>query len=870
MKNRTTPDGFHAINCCFDVSVPLVSADRLPGRFGIHTQRFSVNALPSKGWVLAMLVCILLPLAGFAQKKKSAPTPPPADPFATKIAGLRAFPGFIPFWYDEKKDKVYLSIEKFGEELLYVRSLTAGVGSNDLGLDRGQIGGVHVVRFDRRGPKVLMIEPNYMYRALSDNKDESRAVQEAFAQSVLWGFPVEAEGGGKVLVDATAFLLRDAHGVAQRLRDMNQGDYHLEDQRSALYPEMIRNFPKNSEFEAILTFTGNAHGEFIESVVPSPGSVTVREHHSFVELPDREYKPRKFDPRSGYFGISYFDYATPISEPIEKRFISRHRLEKKDPKAAVSEAVKPIVYYLDRGTPEPIRSALLDGARWWNQAFESAGYRNAFSVEMMPEGADPMDVRYNVIQWVHRSTRGWSYGATVTDPRTGEIIKGHVTLGSLRVSQDFLIAEGLLAPYADGTVSPELQKMALARLRQLAAHEVGHTLGLAHAYGASAESNASVMDYPHPWVDIQDGKLSLQNAYGDKIGSWDKVAIQFGYQDFPDGTDEPTELNAIITKSISDGLSFLSDQDARPAGGAHPYAHLWDNGNDAATELNRVMEIRSIALRNLGDRSIRPGAPMATIEEVLVPMYFFHRYQTEATAKVVGGLNYRYALRGDGQLVTQFVTPEAQERALNALLATLSAQSLTLPERILQSIPPRPMFYDRHRELITGRTDLTFDGLAVAENAADLTIGLLLHPARTGRLLEHHARDSKQPSLESVIDKLADATTRATPAKNFEGAVQITTSDVFINHLLELMRDEGATPQVRSVAMLKANQLKSWLLNRAQGTPDEQWKAHYTSAAGRIGHALEGPAVQNSSKDLKIPPGQPIGQSEEAYCSQQR
>ncbi|HTF21710.1 MAG TPA: DUF5117 domain-containing protein, partial [Chryseolinea sp.] len=570
---------------------------------------FTVGLLSATLWLVASVPAM-------AQKKKSdtAVAPAPADPFASKVAGLKHFPGFVPFYYDEKKDKLYLAIEKFDEELLYVRSLTAGVGSNDLGLDRGQIGGVHVVKFDRRGPKVLMVELNYKYRAVTDNKDERRAVREAFAQSVLWGFPVEAEGGGKVLVDATSFLLRDAHGVAQALRDANQGDYRLDDQRCALFPEAIKNFPKNSEFEAILTFSGNPTGEYITTVVPSPGSVTVRQHHSLVELPDSGYKPRAYDPRSGYFGISYFDYATPISEPIEKRFIARHRLEKKDPTAALSDPVEPIVYYLDRGTPEPIRSALLDGARWWNQAYEAAGYRNAFRVEMMPEDADPMDVRYNVIQWVHRSTRGWSYGATVMDPRTGEIIKGHVTLGSLRVRQDFLIAEGLLSPYADSQVSPEMQQMALARLRQLSAHEVGHTLGLAHAYSASAEHNASVMDYPHPFVTIQDGKLSLQQAYDDKIGVWDKVTIQFGYQDFPDGADEATALKGIITKSLSDGLTFLSDQDARPRGGAHPFAHLWDNGSDAVTELKRVMEVRSIALRNFGERNIRPGAPMATLE----------------------------------------------------------------------------------------------------------------------------------------------------------------------------------------------------------------------------------------------------------------
>lgn len=843
-------------------------------RDGVGVNNQGARYVSWPGLLVTTLLSVVFSLGvstnGIAQKKKSENTEPAAqDAFTSRTAGLKYYPGFVPFYFDEKKDKVYLALEKFGEELLYVRSLTAGVGSNDIGLDRGQLGGNHVVRFDRRGPKVLLVEPNYMYRAITNNPDERRAVQEAFAQSVIWGFPVEAEGGGKVLVDATAFLLRDAHGVARQLRETNQGDYRLDDSRCALFPENTKNFPKNSEFEAILTFTGNPEGEYIQSVTPSPSSVSVRQHHSFVALPDNEYKPRKYDPRSGYFGMSYFDYSTPISEPIEKRFIARHRLEKKEPTAALSDAVEPIVYYLDRGTPEPIRSALLDGARWWNQAFEAAGYRNAFQVEMMPEGADPMDVRYNVIQWVHRSTRGWSYGATVMDPRTGEIIKGHVTLGSLRVRQDFLIAEGLLAPYGDAQVPPEMQQMALARLRQLSAHEVGHTLGLAHAYSASAERNASVMDYPHPFVTIKEGKLSLQDAYDDKIGVWDKVAIAFGYQDFPEGTNEPTALDAIISKSLQDGLTFLSDQDARPRGGAHPFAHLWDNGSDAATELNRVLEIRSIALRNFGERNIRPGAPMATLEEALVPMYFFHRYQVEAAAKLVGGLNYRYALRGDAQPVTQFIDPEVQERALAALLTTINVRSLALPERILQLIPPRPMFYDRHRELVHGRTDLTFDGLAAAENAASLTVGLLLHPARAARLVEYHARDLKQPSLESVLDKIANASTKSAPAKGYDAAVQITVSNVFVTHLLKLATDENASPQVRSVALLKANQLKSWLVSRAEGTADEAWKAHYAAAAEQISNVQKSPSGTARSKDLTVPPGQPIGQLEEDYCTQQ-
>jgi hypothetical protein len=591
----------------------------------------------------------------------------------------------------------------------------------------------------------------------------------------------------------------------------------------------------------------------------------VREHHSFVQLPDANYKPRKFDPRAGYFSISYYDYATPISEPIEKRFITRHRLEKKDPRAAVSEAVEPIVYYMDPGAPEPIRSALMDGAKWWNQAFEAAGYKDAFRVEVLPEDADPMDVRYNLINWIHRSTRGWSYGASVTDPRTGEIIKGHVNLGSLRVRQDFLIAEGLLAPYEEGKpVSKEMEQMALARLRQLAAHEVGHTIGIAHAYSSSSENLASVMDYPHPIAKIKDGKIDLSEAYDDKIGAFDKVIVTYGYQHFPEGTDEGKALYDIIQNSLKAGFTFLSDQDARPTGGAHPYAHLWDNGKDPADELNRVMEVRAIALKNFGERNIKPGAPMALLEEVLVPMYFFHRYQTEATAKVVGGLNYRYALRGDGQPVTELLTPQQELKAIESLLKTVQPSALALPESLLKIIPPRPLGYSRHRELMKGKTDLTFDPLSAAETASDLTFSLILHPARANRLFEHHSRDARLPSLESVIDKLISATFKSPVRNGYEGAIQMSTNYALFTNLSKLALSKDASAPTKAITTLKLDQLKNWLQSRT--ITDEEWKAYYAYLVQQINKFQEDPDEFKQENLLAPPPGQPIGMDDGDLC----
>lgn len=817
---------------------------------------------------LLLSLSFLVSFNALAQRKKeSQPVPEPAKasvtPIEAKIAGLKKYPGFIEFYYDEKQDKVLMLIDKFNSELLYVESLAAGVGSNDLGLDRNSLGRDRVIRFERRGPKVLMVEPNYAFRAISNDAAERRAVEEAFAQSVLWGFTILAEEGGKVLVDATDFLLQDAHDITATLRNAQQGTYTVDKSRSAFYLPRTKNFPQNTEFEVTLTFNGQPTGAFIRSVTPTPSSVTVREHHSFVQLPDNNYKPRKADPRAGYFGISYYDYATPISEPIVKRFIARHRLEKKDPNAAMSEAVEPIVYYMDSGAPEPIRSALMDGARWWNQAFEAAGYKDAFQVKVLPEDADPMDVRYNVINWVHRSTRGWSYGGSVTDPRTGEIIKGHVTWGSLRVRQDYLIAEGLLAPYEEGKpVSKEMEEMALARLRQLAAHEVGHTIGIAHSYSSSTENMASVMDYPHPIAVLKDGKIDLSKAYDDKIGELDKVMVAYGYQHFPAGTDEAKALNDIIQNSLKAGLTFLSDQDARPVGGAHPYAHLWDNGKDPVEELDRVLEVRSVALKNFGERNIKPGAPMATLEEALVPVYFFHRYQAEAAVKVIGGLNYRYAMRGDGQPVAELLTPQKEIKALESLLKTVQPSALLLPESLLKQIPPRPLGYNRHRELLRGKTDLTFDPLAAAETAADMTFSLILHPARANRVFEHHSRDARLPSLESVIDKMISATFKAPARGGYEGAVQMSINYALFTNLTKLAMHKDAATPTKAIVTAKLDQLKGWLQTRP--ATDESWKAYNTYLAQLVLKFQTAPEEFKQDMLLTPPPGMPIGSTEEA------
>ncbi len=783
---------------------------------------------------------------------------------AEKTKDAQKLAGYFNLYWDAKAGKLWLEIDKWNTEFLYQSGLPAGVGSNDIGLDRGQLGATRIVRFERSGPKVLLIEENLNFRAVSNDADEKRAVRDSFAESVIWGFTVAAEENGQVLVDATDFYLRDAHGVTSALRRAKQGAYKLDGSRSAIYLANTKNFPLNTEVEATLTFTGDEPGRWVRDVTPDPTAITVREHHSFVQLPAAGYKPREYDPRSSFFGISYMDYATPVSEPIVKRFTARHRLEKKDPAAATSEPVEPIIYYLDRGAPEPIRSALLEGARWWNQAFEAAGYKNAFRVEMLPEGADLMDLRYNVIQWVHRATRGWSYGAGVTDPRTGEIIKGHVTLGSLRVRQDYLIAEGLLAPYEKGQpVSPQMQQMALARLRQLAAHEVGHTLGLEHNYSSSTVNRSSVMDYPPPVVKLAaDGAIDLSDAYAKGIGDWDKVSIAFGYQDFPAGTDEHAALNQILLDGYGRGLRYLTDQDARPAGSSSSVAHLWDSGSNAVDELNRLMQVRAAALKKFGEKNIREGAPLATIEDALVPIYMLHRYQVEAASKFVGGMDYTFAVRGDGEVPTKVVAAAEQRRALAAVLATLKPAALALPEPLLEMISPRPPEYERGREHFKIHTSPAFDALAPAEEAAQHTLQFLFNTERAARLVEFHARDAANPGLQEVLDAIVTATWKAPHTVGYAGEVARTVDSVVLYDLLSLANNERATAQVRAVASREAEQLRAWLnSNKASGDAAQQ--AHLAYAAAQIEQFQKDPKKLQLAAPAEPPDGPPIGDDED-------
>ncbi|MDP9362045.1 MAG: zinc-dependent metalloprotease, partial [Acidobacteriota bacterium] len=784
----------------------------------------------------------------------------------SKTAKLQKLGGYIPLYWDAENGKLFMQLSRFGEELLYQVSLPAGVGSNPIGLDRGLLGQTQIVSFERIGPKVLMTATNYRFRALSNDEAERRAVADSFARSVLWSFKVEATDATSVLVDGTDFFLSDQQGVTRTLGNTQQGSYALDKNRSAIYLPRTKVFPRNTEVEAVLTFqTSDRPGPYVSGVTPIPDSVTVREHHSLVALPPPGYTPRRADPRVGVFSVDFFDYASPFTGPIEKQWIARHRLVKKDPGAAVSDAVEPIVYYVDPGAPEPIRGALIEGASWWNAAFEAAGFRNAFQVKVLPADADPMDLRYNMINWVHRAQRGWSYGAAVIDPRSGEILKGNVTLGSLRIRQDVLIAEGLVPQFdelhdralaeLDAATSPSM--MALARIRQLAAHETGHTLGLDHNMAASSYGRASVMDYPSPYVKIADGKLDLSEAYTKGIGAYDKWVIRYAYAQFAPGANGEQELNRIVREAPL----FITDPESRPVSAAHPQASVWDSPGNAVQMLRHEIEVRRIALSQFGLRNIPVGTPLAQLEEMLVPLYLHHRYQLEAAAKSIGGLDYTYSVKEEGGLVptpTRRILPAAAQRdALTAVLSTLEPSFLEISPRILGLIPPRGnVDVTSNTELFDHRTTPAFDPVSAAMASADITLAALLDARRAARLVQFHAEDASNPDFNEIVSDVIAAATRR--ESGYRGSITRATARLAATRLMDLAANRDADPQVRAEASEGLRRFAAKLSDA--GIRDDAELAHRHALRDDIERFLARPDQPRTQPKLpEVPPGPPIG-----------
>jgi len=877
---------------------PSPDGGRLPGRPARSCGRPLRRPLPVPAALLPagalLLATAFVTTPALGQEEDAEAAGPPEEPpsIEEKTEGMRAMPGYLDLYWEEATGKLYLEIDRWGEEFLYQIALATGLGSNPVGLDRGQLGSTHLVRAERVGPRVLLIEPNYRYRALDADPAEVRAVEEAFAPSTLWGFEVVAETDRRALVDATDFFLRDAHDVARTLEERDQGTFELAADRSWIHLPRTRAFPENTEVEASLTFTSGEPGELVRRTAASGEAVTLRVHHSLVRLPEEGYEPREGDPRVGAFGITFNDYAAPIDRRLETRWVSRHRLRKARPGRERSDAVEPLVFHVDRGIPEPIRSAVIEGASWWEEAFRAAGFENAFRVELLPEGADPLDLRYNVIHWTHRRTRGWSYGSSVVDPRTGEILKANVNLGSLRLRQDRLLGAGLAPPYgasahgsgdphpaarsgagsAGGPVACEMAEgpgfgyladlarettpveMALARIRQLSAHEVGHTLGLAHNFAASTYGRASVMDYPAPLVRIRDGALDLSEAYDVGVGAYDRFAIRWLYSDFPSGVDEAAALDSIVRRGLEEEMLFLSDADARPAGAAHPLAGLWDNGPHPVEALRHEIEVRRVGLRSFDDRAIREGAPLSRLEEVFVPLYLHHRYQTEATAHTLAGVDYRHAVRGDGQPRQRPVPAGRQREALEMLLRTLSVEFLAIPERILELLPP-PAYGTPPAERFGRRTAPTFDPLGVARSSADFTLRFLLQPERMARLVDQHARRPDLPGLTEVLERTLAATWEADgPTDRRLAAVGRTVERAVLERLIEGAGNPDNTELVRA----ELDEALDGLAARLEERSD--LSAHERSALRDIRRWLDREeGITELPRVPELPPGSPIG-----------
>ena len=761
------------------------------------------------------------------------------------------YKGFFNFQYELKSNKIFLELDELDRDFLYINSLKTGLGSNDIGLDRGKLGKQRIVRFKRYGNKILLIQPNLKYRANSENIAERKSVKEAFAFSVIFGFDILESSSSKFKIDLTPFLLQDSNGVIDRLKNSNQGNYTIDLSKSSIDLSNTKAFPKNVEFETLLTFKGNGNGSLIRSVSPDSKLVSIIQHYSFIELPDDNYSPRKFDPRSGAIMTSYMDYASDIDEPILKRNIIRHRLNKKNIKSSYSEPVEPIIYYLDPGTPEPVKSALIDGALWWNEAFEEIGYKNAFQVKVLPDDADPMDCRYNMIQWVHRSTRGWSYGASVVDPRTGEIIKGHVSLGSLRIRQDFLIAQALMnKPYENSINNKPMLELALARIRQLSAHEIGHTLGFAHNFASSSNDRSSVMDYPHPLLDIKNNKIDFSKAYSVGIGDWDKVSVAYSYSEF-NNKNEERQLDSIMESAYNKGLRFITDYDARSQSGAHINAHLWDNGQDIIEELDNIFSIRNLAISNFSKFNIRKGEPYSKLEDVFVPLYFMHRYQTEAAVKLIAGMNYNYSTRGDNQLIVEHVNKKVQKDALKSIMNSLSAKHLAIPKNILELFPPRAYGYPRTRESFQSKTGVSFDPLSAAETASEMSTALLLNVERLNRLHTQHILDKTKMSVSEFLENLLLFSFGLDHKDEYLNEVQHVINLNILTYLLKISTEKKLFVQNKNLLVKYIDKINNNSYNNK--------KQIHEDYVFLINDFVKNPSYYDRTTSVKIPDGSPIG-----------
>lgn len=805
------------------------------------------SGLVSAASVAAIAVCLSISAPALAAPEKPA----------SATAGAIRQDGLLPVYVDRAKGRVLLSLPAPGADgvsgrFLYVTALRTGLGSAPIGLDRARIGDTQVLAFRRIGKKVIAEYENHKFRAENAPPAEQAAARDAFSVSTVWaGEIVEAAPDGRLLVDISSFLTRDGIGIGDALKQAGESGFKLVPELSLADTSAVKVFPENLEFEARQTFASDTPGVEVRNIAPDPKMITFQVRHSLIKLPEPGYEPRRFDPRGGTFSSTVLDFAAPLGDEIVYQLSNRFRLEKTDPAAARSPVKKPIVFYVDRAAPEPIRTALVEGASWWSQAFDEAGFVGGFQVKVLPEGVDPLDVRYNVINWNDRATRGWSYGQAIIDPRTGEMVKGSVVLGALRVRQDMLIFEGLVGAHHNGTGGPnDPIQVSLARLRQLSAHEVGHSIGFSHNFAASTQERASVMDYPPPRVKLKDGRIDLSDAYDVGIGEWDKFTVDWLY-----GAGGDAALRKVKT-SVDQGQRYVTDIDSRPLGAAQPWGSLWDDGADPAAELTRMMEVRRVALSQFGLGALKPGEPVANLKRKYVPIYLLHRYQIDAAAKLVGGVDFAYSVVGDGRETSPPIPAAQQRAALDALLGTLDPAQLDTPETLAAMLSSgQSGETDRQYaiEVFAGAGGPVFDPLVAAEVAAGLTLDNLLAADRLARLVDQHRRDPGQLGAGEMLDELLNAV--FTPSGGRLGEVSRRVQTRLVLNLANAARDPKLSPAAASEITARLADLPA----RLKGGADPADRAHRKRLIALLGDPELLAVLAAPKLKPEVPPGMPIG-----------
>jgi len=747
-------------------------------------------------------------------------------------SGLERREGYIPLLWDAEQGRLLFELTRFDQDILYFTSVAKGSGSGSVGLEWAGAGEGGVIQFQRVGPKVLVVEKNLRFRAGSGGPGIEKGIDASFPDSILASLPVVRTDGARVIVDATPLVVRDAadfaapraggRGGVQAAELVAGTTWRFDPARSAIYLPHTKGFPKNSEVEVTVTYEAQSGGA---RTSPEARVLTGRLHYSFVE-PPVGYKPRAADPRIGVQSIRFTDYSLPPASTNAVEWIRRHRLEKKDPKAALSEPKEPIVYYLDAAVPEPTRSAMKDGFLWWNKAFEAAGFKNALQIKDSPPDMDPMDVRYNQIYWVDRDERGYSTGGGLTDPRTGEILAARVRLESDRVrtvSRYWQTYEPPTGGDQNGDVAlpaystPETeQQLVLLRQALLTAHETGHTLGFDHNWTSSMNDRASVMEYPSPRIKIVNGRIDLTDAYQKEIGAYDIMTVRYAYTEFPPA-QEKAGLDNIIKDMRKQGLNYTPATD--------PRWNRYDDGPDPAEYMRQTAAQRKILLANYGPAVLKDGEPYGDLRGIRLWMtYLHHRWSIDSGVRYIGGMYTNFAVKGEALPPTEIVPAAKQREILGLLLDDVDPASLAIPEHLLASLT---VAIDRgagnargpDQENMESSTGYAFDHLAAARTIAGLVFDQIFQPETAARLIGFADRQPNALTLPETIDACAKKVFSETAPAGMLRSLQRQTQRVFVDALMTLGASPSATPDVKAVVAASLAALKTQVAGLKDADP---------------------------------------------------